>query len=187
MSEEVEILWRLNTEIDDARQILCSIPYKGSKRTIDTYFYDPTRKDLQPDENGKIWKCLRVRNSDGAMSITYKNDHYNEGIWQYSDEHESQVSCDASVIKIIKELGLVELVIVDNIKHKYISLDGNYEVVLEQVANLGNFIEVEWKSTVDGDISDIRDKIRQFVASLGVAIGDEMNAGKPELLIKLRM
>lgn len=87
------------------------------------------------------------------------------------------------MIDIFKKLGLKELIRVEVIRHFYHY--GNYEITLEEVNKLGNFIEIEYKlSDDDVNVDTIKAEIRSTVESLGIATGEEQQAGKPELLLR---
>lgn len=179
--KEIEILYPLSNDIKDVFTKLDNFDYQGAKNTLDVYFVDEKREDLKPD-NGKIYKCFRLRNKSDQAFITYKNDHYNGDIWLYSDEHETKVESFDQAYKIVECLGLEELVRIDNTKHTFVTPD--YEIVIEEVKDLGNFLEVEL--LVSDDVEDIeaeKQKIRDFVNALGLQIGQELNSGKPELML----
>lgn len=180
---EIEVLAELLEPIEKVCKALQNFDYKGNKRTVDIYFYDPKRQNLQINSEGKLMECCRIREKDGKGYVTYKNDHYEDGKWVYSDEFETEVA-DVSVLKqIFSRLGLRELVVVDNIKHTYVTPE--YEIVVEEVKNLGNFIEVEVLNDDESlPVTEIKKKIFAFMDSLNLHFGEELNAGKPELLLK---
>ncbi len=180
---EIEILAELFDSVEEVHEILKKFDYKGNKRTVDVYFYDPLRSDLQMNADGKLMACCRIREKNGKGYVAYKTDHYENGKWQYSDEYETEVA-DASVLKeVFFRLGLRELVTVDNVKHTYVTPD--YEIVIEEVKNLGNFIEVEVLHDDENlTVSDLKKKAIDFMNSLQFRFGKELNAGKPELLLK---
>lgn len=182
---EIEVLYKLHDTIDSAKSKLNQFKFIGSKKTLDIYYYDPLRNELKPNESGKIFQCFRIRSKNGQYSLAYKIDKYNGDEWLYSDEFETVVGSFDSCQEIITNLGLKELIKVDNTKFTY--LTDKYEIVLEEVVGLGAFLEVEAKEDdVSVSFELIKDNIRNFVESLGLNIGDEQNSGKPELLLKER-
>lgn len=180
---EIEILVELKENLAKAQRILEKIAlYKGSKQTIDTYYYDPLRENLKLNADNKLMECCRLREKKGRYYVTYKQDHYEEGNWVYSDEYETEVKDLAALKKVFGCLGLEELVVIDNIKHIYETPD--YEIVLEEVKDLGNFMEVEAKKDDENkSAEEIKARIWEFITRLGLAVGKELNAGKPELLL----
>ncbi|MBK9477659.1 MAG: class IV adenylate cyclase [Bacteroidetes bacterium] len=179
---EIEILVDLYTDIEIAKKKLADFHFQGSKRTIDRYFYDPLRLNLKLNDNNKLLECCRVRTKGGQNYITYKVDIYDNEIWKYSEEHETKFDDLDTMLKILNKLGLKPLIKIDNLKHIY-STD-NYEIVLEEVDGLGYFLEVEYSSSVNNDsVEEIKAQIFQFILTLGLDIGEELNSGKPELLL----
>lgn len=185
MKKEIEILWKLNDAWETAIQKLENIDLVKEKKIVDYYLFDPLRKDLQPDENTRLSKCLRIRESDSGSHLTFKHDHFENDVWLYSDETESRVEHADVILSLFKSLGFEELVVVDVEKRYYLS--GDYEIAMEKVKGLGNYIEIEYHSNVEiADVHAVKAEIRRFIDSLGVSIGEEENAGKPELLLRKR-
>lgn len=180
---ELEVLVEILDTYENA--VLALSKYKLIKDIliIDEYFYDPLRKNLKPDSFGKTFECLRVRQCQDESMLTYKQDIYKNGIWQYSNEKELRIEDADSIKEIFYNLGLKELLTIRN-KRKYYSY-GNYEIVLEDVQELGVFLEVEYKGGIsDANIYNTRNDIELFISSLGLCTTPELNAGKPELFIK---
>ena len=67
-------------------------------------------------------------------------------------------------------LGFRELVRIDNMK--YVFLDSDYEIVLEEVKGLGLFLEVE-KMHVDDDVLKVKENIQKLHFLLDTALGEE--------------
>lgn len=186
MKKEIEILWKLNDTRETAIKKLAGMEFIKEKEIVDYYFYDPMRKDLQPDKNMRLSKCLRVRVAKNGSSITYKNDHFNAGVWLYSDEIESDTSDAKNIISILEHLGFEKLITVD--VKKFYFRSGPYEIALEKVKGLGLYLEVEYHSQKEiADVLAIKKKMREFVVSRGFLIGAEENAGKPELLLRKKI
>lgn len=88
------------------------------------------------------------------------------------------------VKEILKRLGLKQLLIIKNKKkiYKY----NKYEIVLEDVENLGYFIEVEYCTYDDVNVKEIKNEIQKFIDSLGLNVSEELNMGKPEMILRNR-
>ena len=157
--------------------------YNGEQQVIDTYYYDPLRQTLKPHQDNKLYSCFRIREKNGKTYITYKDDVYENSIWQYSDEYETTVN-DKDIIKsIINKLGLETLIILSSKKTFYSY--NQYEIIFEEVENLGFFLEVELQ--YDSELSNYKEekiKIQNFIDSLNLNVSQELNSGKPELYIK---
>ena len=190
--KEIEILYKLLEDIDFAKRKIQTFSFSdgkkfkfiGQKRVIDTYYKSKTFNDLNPDENNKLFSSLRIREKDSINYITHKHDNFDDkNIWTYSDELETKIE-DAEIVKnILTTLNFIELVKIDNVK--FIFESENYEIVLERVENLGNFIEIEYKSKEDiKEVNKIKQEIRNVIQVLNVVVGEELNAGKPELMLR---
>lgn len=184
--KEIEILVEVKSTKEQALKALEYFEYKGAKEVIDVYFTDPLREELQPDINGRLINSFRLRLKDGKASVAYKQDHFDSNLqWTHSDEHETEIGDFNTALEINRHLGLKELVRIDNTKHIYLTED--YEIVIEDVKDLGIFMEVEKLAQVpDEKVQEIKQEIREFIKSLEIEVGEELNAGKPELMLRKR-
>ena len=106
---------------------------------------------------------------------------YNKNIWIYSDEHEIEVSNFEIAKEILESLGLKELVSLDIEKNIFIKDD--FEIVLEDVKDLGLFLEVEYLKDTNS-IDEIKKGIWNFIESLNIRISNELHEGKPQLMLR---
>lgn len=181
--KEIEILIEVKSSKEEAHKVLSKFTEHGVKRTIDIYFHDPLRKDLQPGEDNRLLNAFRIRQKDGKNSLAYKIDHFQGDEWTYSDEFETEFEDFEQMLHIVNNLGLEELVRIDNEKHTFTTPE--YEIVLEDVKNLGLFMEVEKLEEVPDDkVAETKQEIRHFLESLDIELGEEQNAGKPELILR---
>lgn len=185
--KEVEILVMIQSEdFQGIRKKILNVAKFVSKNTVlDTYFYDPLRNNLKPDKNLALYECFRLRKKDEKAYLTYKIDRFDEnGKWLYSDENESLVQKSDEIRKIINNLGLKELVIVDMIKEYYENED--YIIAIEYVKNLGAFLEIESKKKFElsEEIKLEKSKIEKFIATFGFDVSGDVGIGKPEMLLK---
>ena len=183
--KEIEVLLELTEPVLSVKEKLGIVDF-DSNIVIDTYFESSDHLRLSPKDDGRLFSSLRLREKNGKCLLTYKDDHFDSnGIWLYSDEHETHINDIDILNKIFGALGYKELVTVKNTKHT-VEI-GEYEITLEEVENLGNFIEIEYKGQKDVDknqVESVKEEMRNFLRQKKVGFGDEMNAGKPELLLK---
>ena len=183
--KEIEILIEVKDTKETALEALGKFKSKGVKKTLDIYYSDPLRKDLRPNDEGRLNSCFRIRQKDNKNSIAYKVDHFIGDEWSHSDEYETEIKDFDTALQIIEKLGLKELVRIDNEKHTFKTSE--YEIVLEDVKDLGLFMEVEKKTQVsDEKVAQTKEDIRTFLNSLDIQLGEEQNAGKPELMLRRR-
>jgi len=179
---EVEILVELKASKEKALTALKRFKFKGTNRVKDIYFYHPELKILRPESNGRFRDCLRIRYAEGKGSVAYKKDFFGKGdVWSHSEEHESLVEYPENVETLLKSVGFKELVVVDNMKSKYVH--SSFEVVLEDVRELGLFLEVEYKGNSKKQVRTIKNDIYKFISALGLKFS-ECNMGKPEMLYR---
>lgn len=84
--------------------------------------------------------------------------------------------------EIFNRLGLIKFLEIDNQKETYTYND--YEIVIENVKDLGIFLEVEYCTKDDIDIKLEKRKIKDFINTLNLNISEELNMGKPEMYLK---
>ena len=115
--------------------------FKAEKYQVDEYF-SPAHRNFIEVRPIKEW--LRLRDSDGKYSVTYKNWHYDEnGRAQYlCDEYETKIEDLAQLRKILDVLNFKSLVKVDKKRKTWEYKD--YEIDLDSVKGLGDFVEIEY-------------------------------------------
>ena len=180
--KEIEILVEVYDEIKKIKKSLKDFEYIGLKHTIDEYYYDPKRKNLKPDKDNQLSHCLRLRSKNNDYYITYKDDIFDNGKWLYSNEYETKVESVEMLREIFKRLGLKKFIEIDNEKEIYKS--DKYEIAIENVKGLGIFMEVEYCTNKDVDITNIKKEIQDFIDSLNINVSEELNMGKPEMYLR---
>ena len=180
--KEIEVLVEVYDSIDKVKDIFNKFDYKGNKVTIDEYYYDPMRDTLKPDKDNQLLLCLRLRQKNNEYSITYKDDVFDNGKWLYSNEYETKVESIEMIKEIFNRLGLIKFIEINNLKETYVYND--YEIVIENVKDLGLFLEVEYCTNDDVDVKEIKKEIQSFIDNLGINVSSELNMGKPEMYMK---
>ena len=180
--KEIEILVEVYDDINNVKEKLTKFEYIGLKHTIDEYYYDPKRDELKPDNNNQLNHCLRLRTKDNEYCITYKDDVFDNDIWLYSNEYETKIENIDITREIFNKLGLKKFIEIDNKKETYKYND--YEIVIEDVKDLGLFMEVEYCTNDDVDINNTKKEIQEFIDSLNINVSKELNMGKPEMYLR---
>ncbi len=180
--KEIEILVEVYDDIKDIKDKFKDYNYIGLKHTIDEYYYDPKREELKPDKDNQLNHCLRLRTKNDEYSITYKDDIFDNGKWLYSNEYETNIENIDMLHSIFDRLGLVKFIEIDNKKETYTYQD--YEIVIEDVKDLGLFMEVEYCTNDDVDIKETKREIQDFIDSLQLNVSTELNMGKPEMYMR---
>ena len=180
--KEIEILVEVYADIDSIKKALKKYEYIGLKHTLDEYYYDPKRNTLKPDKNNQLSHCLRLRKKNDECSITYKDDVFKNGKWLYSNEYETKVESIEMIREIFTKLGLKKFIEIDNNKEIYRT--EKYEIALENVKDLGIFLEVEYCTDADVNVDEIKNEIQQFIDNLNIKVSKELNMGKPEMYMR---
>ena len=108
-----------------------------------------------------------MRNSNGTYYINYKNYHYDKnGKSIYCDEYETKLEDIDKLNKIFKALNYESLVVVDKTRKVWIYKD--YEISIDSVKNLGDFVEIEYiNENKKQDPERITDKMVYFLKNIG--------------------
>ena len=180
--KEIEILVKINDDIKKVLKKFEQFEYIDTELVIDEYYYDPKRPNLKPDTNNQLSECLRLRKKGNKEIITYKDDVFENGKWLYSNEYETEIKSMKTLKQILKKLGFKKLLVIKNTKKVY-KYD-KYEIVLEDVENLGYFMEVEYCTLENVDVKEIKNEIQKFIDSLNLKFSEELNMGKPEMILR---
>ena len=179
--KEIEILVQIYDDLEKVEKTLSQFKYIKTKKVIDEYFYDPKRDNFKPKTNNRLTECLRIRRSNNECLITYKDDVFDGDKWLYSNEYETKVDSYNMITKILKKIGMKKLIEVENEKKIYNFLE--YEISFENVTNLGLFLEVEYCTDDEIDVKKKKKEIQEFINSLNLSVSDELNMGKPEMIL----
>jgi len=166
MPKDIEIEIQVNVEkIEPLLEFLAkSSQFVSEKRQIDEYF-TPTHRDFLAVRPAVEW--LRLRNSDGVFSFNYKNWHTDEqGKSHYCDEYETKIDDIDQLKKILQALNFQSLVKVDKLRKTYLYQD--YEIAIDKIEGLGDFVEIEYKgASQDVDPKIITNEMVKFLKDLG--------------------
>jgi len=142
MPKSIEIEIQVN--IENEKSLLAFLEknavFKFETRQIDEYF-TPAHRDFTVVRPVAEW--LRLRNSNGSYSFTYKNWHYQGEKSFYCDEYETEIKDLNQLKKALEALNFKSLITVD--KTRKIWLYKDFEIALDSVKDLGNFVEIEYK------------------------------------------
>ena len=138
--------------------------FKKEKRQVDEYF-SPAHRNFIESRPVKEW--LRLRDEDGEYSINYKNWHYDDDPEKssYCDEYETKVEDLDKIKKILETLDFKSLVKVDKLRKTWIYKD--YEIDVDSVKELGNFVEIEYVGKEEVDPKKTTDEMVGFLKKLG--------------------
>lgn len=183
--KEIEVEVSFENTKEEVLKILSKYEYIGEKTIHDTYYYDPLRTNLQPEPDLRLNETFRLRTTKDKSYITYKKQHFKGKLWIYSDEYELEIKDNNTMESIINMLGLEVLIDVHNKRRIYKYKD--FEIELEEIKDLGLFIEVEKISNNIEDELTIKEEIRDFIRGLKLKNTKELNIGKNQYLLSQKL
>ncbi len=179
---EIEIKIQLDekTFLKVQEQLKSTAKLIKSEREIDEYFTPSHRNFVSPQFP---YEWLRLRKRGSSAILTYKHFHpENVEKTTHCDEFESKVENDEQLQKILKALDFQKLITVDKSRITYHHKD-EFEMALDTVQELGNFIEIEALKDF-GSIEAARERLFEYAKQLGVDTSNYDLRGYPFMLLK---
>ena len=153
--------------------------FVGRFRQIDTYFV-PQHRNFIKARPAKEW--LRLRNADGKFFINYKNWHYGkDNKTNFCDEYETTIENMDAVNKIFSAIDIKPIAKVN--KKRQIWFHKDYEVAIDKIKGLGDFVEIEYKGKTKSSPKKITDKMVKFLKDAGCGKINRNYQGYPFLLL----
>lgn len=180
--KETEI--ELQAKVENTEPLLAFLErethFQAEKHQIDEYF-TPAHRDFLAARPIEEW--LRLRDADGACSLNYKKWHFDsEGRGLYADEYETKLDNLQMARKILAALDAKPLVTVEKTRKMWRYND--YEICLDSVKSLGDFVEIEYMGSRNSDDhKDIMSKMIRFLKDLGCGKLEVNHSGYPALLL----
>lgn len=180
--KETEI--ELQAKVENSKPLLDLLEKEGKfeseNHQVDEYF-TPAHRDflaLRPIEE---W--FRLRDSNGKFSVNYKKWHFDgEGRGLYADEYETKIDDIKMTRKIVEVLNFKPIVTVD--KKRKVWRYKDYEICMDSVKNLGDFVEIEYYGARHhDDHKEIMEEMIKFLKDLGCGTLEINHSGYPALLL----
>jgi adenylate cyclase class 2 len=153
---------------------------KYEDRQIDEY-YNPAHRDFLSIRPVEEW--LRLRNSSGKYSVNYKKWHINpDKTSDHCDEYETKIESIESMKDILNSLNFKHLITVDKTRSAWTYND--YEISIDTVKDLGDFVEIEYKGTNITDPKKITNDMMDFLINLDCEDIKRDFKGYPYLLLE---
>lgn len=154
--------------------------FKYETHQTDTY-YTPAHRDFLAVKPVEEW--LRLRDSDGTYSITYKKWHFDEdGRGLYAHEYETNVEDLEMAQKILQAIDIKEVIVVEKKRRIWDYME--YEISLDTVKGLGDFVEIEYTGKKDSaEHKEIMTEMIKFLKDLGCGKLEVNHSGYPALIL----
>jgi len=146
----------------------------GIENQVDTYYNRPDR------DFGKTDEALRVRAKDNKYFLTYKGPKLDK-ISKTRHEFEVEINDPTNMGNILSSLGFSPAVTVIK-KRKNYRL-GDFFISLDEVRNLGNFIEIEISVKDSVNYEDKVESILKFIEKLGMSRESTIRESYLEMLL----
>jgi adenylate cyclase class 2 len=177
---EIKIPLDKDTFVNIKEKLKQIAKFVGKSCQIDEYFTPPHKNFIKPKFPFE-WLSIRKRN--GRVILSYKH-YYPENVEAptHCEELETEIESKEQLENIFSALNFKKLVTVEKEREVYVSDDG-FEIALDRVKELGNFIEIEATKSF-GSIEETREKLFEFAKNLGVDVSKIDKRGYPFLLMK---
>lgn len=127
-------------------------------------------------------ETLRVRLESKGDSFCFKYRHLDRITKKttHRDEEETKVESGLIMIKVLEKLGYTDQTLVHKTRQTYMVQD-MFEIVLDDVHDVGQFIEVELKQEV-ADVATGNTKILQLLKTIGIVNFKQYDRGYIHML-----
>lgn len=177
MNQEVEIQVRIKDPITAEREILRFGNFVEERNQSDQYYILPSRDFFAADPPIEY---LRVRREKDKNHLNYSFLHFkNDGWLDCTDEYETLVENPEIVEQIFGLIGLIPKVKV--VKNRKYFKCGYFEVTLDTIENLGDFMEIEVKKDFGG-VDATRKACEDFLNKLNVEYVRNKDGGYPRMI-----
>jgi adenylate cyclase class 2 len=176
---EVELKFRLpNTEY--------LLPFLQQNATLKTEsfqkdnYFAPSHRNFFATK--PINERLRIRESSKENSVNYKNRKEKDGENQnYCDEYETTIESPEAIKNIFLALDIKPIIVVNKQRKTFLYRD--IEIALDEVDELGSFVELEMKGAFEST-DEAKEKLYIVAQELGLQKDWQDNKGYPRLLLE---
>ena len=176
--KEVEVKARLRNESEVIRKLEELGVQLSEPITQEDKVYFPVGAVFA--EEGNKDPALRIRDQNGRYIFTYKKPDKNN---LDKIEFESEITDPEEMAKMCEALGFELRTQIKKTRRK--AKYNEYEICLDEVDQLGSFIEAE-SLFEDGDSEHIQKELFSFLETLGVTKEDQVFEGYDIMLYKLQ-
>jgi adenylate cyclase class 2 len=171
---EIEIRFPLKNMDDVLNTLRKTGEFKYDNRQIDTYYNAPHRDFFERAPSVDEW--LRLRDSDGKFSINLKQFFPRGAVKStHCEEYESKIENIENLRTILTSLDFKPVIVVD--KQRRAFKYKNTEIAIDTIADLGDFIEIEYDCIDDCDIDSANKYLYEILSEIGAEVGPEYLVG----------
>lgn len=190
--DDIEIEFKFSLDKSSSNRIRKMLLAKKVSESFhkDDYYTPPHRNFMKPRQNeasGDASSCFAfeyfsIRRRGGDASVNYKH-FYPENVEKttHCDEFETHVKDPEKMEKILSSLNFSRLITIE--KRRETFMHGDFEVSLDEVKDLGSFIEIESARDLGG-IEKTRKALLNFAQSLGIDMSSMKHRGYVEMMLR---
>ncbi len=154
----------VKARVDDARKMEKAIIAMGAtsigiQDQADTYYNAPHRNFEKTDE------ALRIRVENGNAFLTYKGPKM-DTVSKTRQEFQTAIKDTETMGNILTSLGFFPVAMVTKRRKNY--RVGDFFISIDEVRNLGDFIEIEMQAEDSGKYQEKVESIFKFMEKLGI-------------------
>lgn len=179
MNQEVEIKVIIKNPVETASRLKKVATFIKERKQVDVYYSPADSYYNKPIIN--IVEYLRVRHEDGKNHLNYSYCHQDEHKnFISTDEYEVTVNDPDTAELILEKIGMKKAFEIQKVR-QYYEKDG-FEILLDHVEGLGDFLEIEAKADYGG-VDEAKQQCKKQLASLGVEYEEREGLGYPDMMI----
>ena len=180
--KEIEIKLQLDSsDYDRLVNMLEDIAvFIGENHQVDVYYSPKTESFYNRGD-----RCLRIRTEDDKSRLSYKRIYSENTSEQFIEEYETNIGDSQIVDRILRALEYESEIIVDKRRREYF-IDTGFMIALDNVLNLGFFIEIENRN--ESDPLEIRNQcLIEFVQQLKLDVSRRNTEGYSNMLFRMNL
>lgn len=144
-------------------------------------YYTPAHENFL--EKSPISEWLRIRDTKEEKTINYKNWSNNKGNNKIScKEIEIGIDDYNGMIEMLNALDFKQIIVVEKTRSSYEY--NNIVISIDSVKDLGDFIELEFKTNLFNNENESMNYIINVIENLKIIVGEQIFAGYPQLVIE---
>lgn len=178
---EIEVKARLKDEqqvVEKLTQLGCAF---SDVNTQDDMVWAERAGTLEEFLGNSVFLRIRIQNGDKVVLTAKKSKTKSGDGSLIKREHEVVVDSAEEARGILEMLGLKEVVRV--VKRRRTAKYKEYEICIDEIENLGAFIEVE-KIGGEEDAEHIQKEMTEFLGSMGISPEDKVSKGYDILMLE---
>lgn len=177
---EIELKFPLLNHLELIEKLKSIAKLEKSEDFQKDIYYNPAHRNFLSKKPVSEW--LRLRESKKEFSLNYKKWHNEDGNKTIScDEFETKIENIESLKKLFENLNFEETIIIE--KNRSVWYYKDAEIAIDDVKELGNFIEIEAKGNFT-NIEDAEKHLYIILKEIGAKVGEQDFEGYPYLLLK---